>query len=375
VAAILCVLIAGAVPAAEPGVPGEPDLGLDSGRTSDLAARAASLKQGRKVLAAAKGPGGGGRSITVDCEKSSLQKAIDAASDGATIEISGICDENVLIEDKRLTLIGAEDGGPHGIQGDEPVPAVEVLRSRDFRMENLSVSNGPDRGIVAEESKVSLVDCEVSDNGSTAISASDSSELWALRMTITGNGGSAFGVNYFSIGFCDECEITGNSRWVAYANRFSLTSIRDSVASGRLGLSSSSNSYIDLDCRSLVTGHDCALDITGRAGHAVYDSYLSFYSAGDFNGQVKADNRSKAELVGARQVSPGFSGGDENDVLQQSRLTGDTNLEGFSRALLRDESVLDGTLNCGSGSDAWADSGVVLEIGASINGCASAPAP
>lgn len=336
----------------------------------------------------------------VKCGKDDLQKVIAASFNDDMIELTGICLGNYRIDGKDLTLTGAAIAGPHGIQGVATDTAGLVIsRSNKTVLQNLSFSDGAWQGVRAEYSQFTMSNCTVSRNAHNGVNVAHSSRLDGDHLLFEANVRSALGAGGGSYADCLECDFIDNLRWAAFSNSNSLVTLLDSVVTGRNGLQSSSHSYIDIDCASFETTHPCSLNAAQLAGLAFEDSVLAFYGAGNFWGQVVADGRSEAQLLGASQQSTGqanpptnvtprsnsISGGASLQVAPYddgvapplaSRLMGTTNVSGFSHALLYGEggsTVLDGSLNCDSAGDAWKDAFVVLAAGASINGCEHAP--
>lgn len=332
--------------------------------------------------------------VKVKCGSTDLQKAIDSAESGAILELEGICAADVVVEGKALTLRGAATPGPHGIQGQGTrTRALELVYSQGTVLENLSISNGTLAGVGASFSSFTMTDCETSGNaGGTGVTLLQGSRLTATRLRSDNNGFQgvqAFGNSRI---YCEACDVNNNGSWVARSGDGSLVTLVDSVAAGTRGLLSLRSSYIDIDCVSVDTPHACGLNASRTALWVFADGEGALFGAGDFTGQVIAQDRAKASFLGARQQSTGTGPGgnpldnqvhdfaqlvvdpiaDLGGVVHQSRLLGTTHLSGFSRALVRGASVLDGTVNCDETSDAWADSGVDLTNG-TFNGCEHAP--
>lgn len=339
----------------------------------------------------------------VNCGREDLQKAINLAVNGDTIELTGICQGNFRIDGKDLTLVGASAAGPHGIKGvASDTAGLVISRSNKTVLQNLAFSNGADGGVLIDYSYVTMTDCTASNNAGRGISVHLSSFFSGLRLQINNNLSTGLIALNGSRVDCTECDLNGNSSSQAGARVGAMLTLGDSVVSGKGGLQSLSHSYIDIDCVSLDTTHACSLNATQTAGRAFDDSTVAFYGAGDFWGQVVAEGRSEAQLVGARQLSTGvvrdnsdpspnltprsniMSDGSmlrvhplDNTLAGSSRLMGITNVSEFSHALLYadsadGDSALVGVLNCTSGGDAWVDAGVDLTTG-SITGCEHAP--
>jgi len=322
----------------------------------------------------------------VDCTKQGdLQKAIDAASSGDSIEITGVCMANIVIRDKALTLAGAAAPGPHGITGVAAnTDGVRIENSRGTRLESLVISNPVFTGVrIRYFSEVTMTDCEVSNTSAgsaTGIWVQESSTFNGTRLLLDGDlhGLGAIGN---SRAWCYECDITDSTSWAVYSVSHSSISLLDSVVTGNRGLLAAEASSADIDCASAGSGHACSLAPTGVAGSAAGLSTVRLYESGDFDGRLLASDRSEVGLVGARQmtaaannridsgsslrVEPGASG--------SSGLTGHTDVTGFSHALFYGSStVLDGSLTCSAAGDAWVEPGIVLTAYA-IGGCDHVP--
>jgi hypothetical protein len=332
------------------------------------------------------------KTYTVDCTKNGkLQATIDSAADGDVIEITGICMANILIRDKGLTLVGAASPGPHGITGVAAnTDAVSIQHSRGTHLEGLTISNPHFAGIrIRFFSSVTMTDCEVSNSGSalpppgaTGIWVQETSTLNGTRLTLDDNL-RGLGAAQQSRAFCRECDLNDNVQWAASAVQNSAISLLDSAVTGLRGIQATEQSYIDIDCISHDSTHPCSLDAGAVAGTAQWQSTVVFYEAGDFNGRVQVNDRSKASLYGARQQAiTGNNGiGDESSLdvgpgdTGESRLMGSTNINGFSHAQFYGAGTdLDGSLNCGAGGDAWVEPGVDL-TNFTITGCDHAPTP
>lgn len=348
-----------------------------------------SIQIAALLLAAGFSTGALAKTWKVDCTKNGkVQPTINSAASGDVVEINGICSENIVIRDKGLTMIGAASGGPHGITGvAADTDAVLIEDSRSTHLEDLTISNPLFTGVrIVVNSEVTMTDCNVSDAGSgiqgrsTGIWVQGSSNFTGTRLTLNNNRNGLAALQ--SRAFCRECDFNGNTRFAGFATQNALVSLLDSEVDGALGIAADFQSYIDIDCLSHVSAHPCSLDATGTAGVAAYGSSVVFYDAGPFSGSIEAYGGSQAQVLGAQQQSnPGGNGIDGGSMLHvepfsdSSRLMGTTHVSGFSHALFRDgTTVLDGSINCDSGGDAWADPAIGLGS-VVISGCDHAPDP
>lgn len=237
-----------------------------------------------------------------------------------------------------------------------------------------------------------MTDCQASNNAGRGINIFLSSILHGLRLEIDDNASRGLAVNRNSSADCTECDLNSSVAIAAHANFNSSITLGDSVVTGRDGLLSTSYSYIDIDCSSIVTAHPCSLNVSRFGGRAFDHSTVAFFGAGEFSGQLLADGQSEAQLVGARQVSTGVNNsnqlhnnisnnsslrvgpGDDGVVTPiESRLMGTTDVREFSNALIFGAGTeLEGVLNCISAGDAWVDPAVDL-TNFTFNGCEHAP--
>ena len=326
------------------------------------------------------------KTYKVDCTKNGdLQKAIDAAASGDSIEITGVCMTNIVIRDNALTLTGAATPGPHGITGvAASTDGVAIENSRGTRLEGLVISNPLFTGVrIRFFSQVTMTDCDVSNisaGSATGIWVQESSTFDGTRLRLDGDL-HGLGATGNSRAWCYECDINGSTSWAVYSLSHSSISLLDSEVTGNRGLLAADASSADIDCASLGSGHACSLAATQSAGSAAGLSTVRFYESGDFDGRLLASDRSEVGLVGARQVSTaannridsGSSLRVEPGASGFSSLIGHTEVTGFSHALFYGASTeLAGSLTCSAGGDAWVEPGIIL-TGYAIAGCDHAP--
>lgn len=364
-------------------------------RARQLKARMVAGRSGdaRTATAAAKKA----KTVTVDCAKGeSIQAAIDQNAPPLEIEVRGICQENVEIRGKQVTLRGGDPlvDGIQGVTGSTTGAALSILYVDGARVESLSISNGPQNGTGIWFSHVTMVDCRMVGNAASGLHVSGGSFLAADGLTLSLNQ-RGLQVQRDAETFCSGCTLEDNVGFAAVATRGGLLTLLSSVVSGRDGIVALVDSYADIDCVSDPSiDHPCSMAATRRAA-AGFSATAALFGAGDFTGQVVADDRGHAFVLGARQTAPGknLAGNDipnlvlnfgtlwaspfvdEADVAHASRLMGNTFVEGFGRALLDDGTEIDGQVACSRAGDAWADAGVVLTPGSEITDCEHAPPP
>ena len=337
------------------------------------------------------------RPRVVDCTKGqSIQAMIDQNAEPLEITIVGVCNENVRIERKRVTLRGQNPGAVDGIQGvATDRPALLIAYTEGAVIDNLSISNGPLTGVGISFSQVVMSNCRVDSNGGSGINVSAASLFNATDMSLSHNTGRGLSSNRSSAAFCVRCTLDGNGGFAAQSSLDSIISVQNSVITGARGLAASTGSYVDLDCVSVPGAGACGLTATLRAGQAVDRGTVAFYGTQDFSGQILVFDRSHVFLYGARQLGTGTGPGggtlgnglgemstllagpydDGESPPQESQLKGRTDVSGFSRALITGGTVIDGDLECSSAGDAWIDLGVTVTAGGAITGCENATTP
>jgi hypothetical protein len=325
------------------------------------------------------------KTVAVDCTQAqSIQAAINSEDGPLVVEVHGICNENVTVKQKDVTLRGT-DPNTDGIQGVVSVPQVAALQFRYVDaggVENLSISNGPGHGVGAVFSHVVLVNSRITGNGGSGMRLLEGSFVDATGLTVSQNQGQGANVQTSANFRCHGCDFVNNVSYAALAIRGAEVSLLDSVVTGQHGLFSSTG-YVDVDCINEISSHPCSLQVTGRAAQAFAGGTAALLGTGDFTGQLTAADRGIVQLLGARQLATGQPGQgpaanliDEfgrltagtDDVLQ-SQLFGTTQVSGFGRVLLRSATTLAGSIQCDSAGDAWLDPTVVAAPGASITGC------
>lgn len=327
------------------------------------------------------------KTVSVDCTKGqSIQAAIDKNAGPVTIDIEGICSENVVIESKTVTLRG-DDPNADGILGVAAnVATLAIVHSTFTSLENLSFS-GLGTGVNAVRSSVVLTNCRTTNNTFNGVLLGFASSGNATGLVSANNLRGVLVSNASSF-FCLGCTFTNNSR-AAQSQRASVLSLLDSVVTGLHGVSAFNDSYADIDCASEVSTYPCSLNVTGFAAQSTGGGQAGMFGAGDFTGRLFADDHSQAFVLGSRQL-PSTTGTnvvdtfgmlwvapleDENAVMQQSTVSRPTNVSGFGRMLVRDASTISGNVQCSSAGDAWLDSTVITPMGVTVTGCDHASVP
>jgi|GEM_PF-2051422 len=335
--------------------------------------------------------------VKVDCTKGeSVQEAVDKNAGPLTIEIRGLCSENVRVSHHDdVTLRGSDpaNDGIHGVASTPAAPALTFRHSDRGRVENLSVSNGPASGISFVYSPAEVFHCRITGNAGNGLSV-----IWSIvhgtDLTISDNQGIGLQAAQGTFVSCLGCRLESNTGFAsAHANWGGALTLWDSVVTGTRGILATNGAYADIDCLSQVSSYPCSMNVTGFAARAIGNANAALYVAGDFTGQVSAFDRGQIQIIGSRQLATGQPGigpavnridahatlsvdplTDENGVEQQSRIMS-TMVTHFGRALLTGESTIHGSIQCNSAGDAWLDETVLATPGSTVTGCEHAAVP
>ncbi|MCP4900395.1 MAG: right-handed parallel beta-helix repeat-containing protein [bacterium] len=88
------------------------------------------------------------RTVRVDCSRHSIAKALKKRAEVLIVEISGQCQESVLIQRDRVTLRGVSEDAAILSPGD--APAVEIIASQEVAIEQLQLEGGAANGVRAK---------------------------------------------------------------------------------------------------------------------------------------------------------------------------------------------------------------------------------
>jgi hypothetical protein len=325
------------------------------------------------------------KTVFVNCAKrGSISAALARNTGPLVIEVRGICQENVRIERSDVTLHGL-DPANDGIRGvaTDPLPpaAIEVNHASRIRLENISVTDSPTRGILARWSEMAMLNCRVERNALRGASIAFSSYMTGTEVVASQNGwsgnGSGIGSSEGSVVECLGCQLIDNFM-AARSSYGGFITLWDSVVSGGRGITAAGGgAYVDLDCSAQETSYPCSLNVTGTAVSAGNWGSAALVDVGPFTGRVLAMS-GNVVLAGAQQVStdtqfaPNFLS--ESSTLSVWALSTasqlrDTLLNNFSHATLSDRTSLVGELTCYGGADVWSDT----PYPGQVSGCEHVP--
>jgi hypothetical protein len=294
----------------------------------------------------------------VDCNKGqTINNALNRPAVELTIEISGICIEDVEITRTNVTLRGA-DPLVDGIRSDPSgfMRQALTLRNTSFvYIENLKLT-GANNGIGINNSfGVYLVNCRLEDNE------------FAGAIVGTGSG---------SVHFTDTVVAAPNppegarlSRGIWATNGSNATCTNCAIQDYWYALRASTGSQITVDGGS-ITGTQYAL--------GVFANSTSFVVGATLDGRIRMFDKSSTTLIGVNQINaPSSNQLRTGSILVASggtTLVGPTFVSGFTNVALFDTSSISGDMQCSSGGDAYCDSPLTATSSSNCGQCAN-PSP
>jgi hypothetical protein len=326
------------------------------------------------------------RGVAVNCNSgASIQAAVDAAIAPAEITIAGTCVENVLIRDKDISLRGVQNPALDGIRSPTPgVPALVVRGTVITSVSNLSFSNSPAAGVaVRSGANVTFSNCRF-ENNVVGLRADSGSFVVASDSIFTANANSNANASGAQI-FCIACDVNGGGP-ASVAIRGAIVSFLDSVITGSQGIiAQDRGSLADVDCATIDTPHACGINVTDFAAIGAAGGTANLFAAGEFSGQLIADDRGTVRVDGSQQIA---NGGGPNIVDGLGELivaplanpsaqsvVRSTQAAHFARVLLTGNSVLKGSIQCSGAADAFLDPTVIVSVGSTVSGCEHASVP
>lgn len=327
--------------------------------------------------------------VVVNCNNGeSIQAAVDAAVAPAEILIAGICVENVLIRNKDVSLRGTQAPSLDGIRSAiASTPALSVRGPVLAEINDLSFSNSPGTGVrIAGGANMRIGNCLFENNGSVGLRVDSEAFVIGTSLTFTANPNTNTSTSDAQF-FCRTCDFNGGGP-AAVSTRHAFVSLADSAVTGTLGIVADQHAaYIDFDCVTLVSTHPCTMNVTGPAAIGTFGGTAILFGAGNFTGQLIADDRGTVRLNGSVQRA-GSSDGQPNIVDSLGEITVsrselffvtppteslilNTVARNFGRVLLTGSSALGGSIQCSGAADAFLEPTVIRSPGSSVTGCAN----
>jgi hypothetical protein len=130
--------------------------------------------------------------IRVNCAKrQSINKALEFSARELSVDISGTCQEAVVVKRSGVTLRGT-DPFVDGIQAPAGAGSALALQyALEVRVENLTISGGSEAALLAEHSSASVTNCRIADSPALGLSATHSNlEVTDTALTQNGTAGA-----------------------------------------------------------------------------------------------------------------------------------------------------------------------------------------
>lgn len=311
--------------------------------------------------------------VTVDCTKGeSINQALtkDPLTRNLTVEISGLCHENVVVTRDHVTLHGtdlANDGIQADLSAEISDAALWVRQAQLVRVENLKLTGGFTGLLVTNVAldSLQLVNCRM--EGNAAYGAQLQNALVeAEDSTFSSNGNINAGVFGASRLQCTGCTLAnpqgagplGTTRVNALvfgANRLLLTNC--TLTNGGI---TSDDSFV------LVTDSTISGLAPGAQTIFAFGSSSVVLTRVQLNGSMVFNQGANAQLLGVTQTSTLINQMDDSAYVRigdaspaaggppsiPSMVKGFT-LRNFSKATLLQTSQVTGNFNCSQGADAF----------------------
>lgn len=319
--------------------------------------------------------------VTVDCDQGdSVQDALATPAGQLTVQIRGICQEDVAVERDDVVLSG-RDPALDGLRGAATAlgyPAnvshavLRISGAERVRVENLSIADGVRNGIQVEDTSqaVDVVGCEITGMARDGLQATFDSTLVRIEdSTLTGHARAALSAFGADLVECVRCVLDGDEEGVLSVGSSRVVVTDSTVDSGQFAV-------IAAEGGALVSGTDSTFRSAAWAFGA--QAGRVGLSGGAFEGSVLAQAQGLVTLNGASHDAnlQGFNVIDSHSAVRAvgSTLQGFTIVEDFSEVVLRDGSALDGDLVCQLGGDGWCADPVADVTGSANCGQCTTPA-
>src|SRR5262245_3561347 len=234
----------------------------------------------------------------VDCDKEphgALQRAIDRATSGHTILISGTCDENVSIPPGKdlLTLDGGGSGGIHG--PDAATNTLQIRGPRGITITGLRITGGR-AGIDVSRGASALIDGNtIEDTARNGITLGSFATANIVNNTIQNNAsagilvtGNAFG--FIGFATADDTSASPNIIRANGTHGISVTLSASARIAGNI-ISDNVRHGISVDRASQANVSDNTIDANGQHGIFVTENSVVNLGSDTGAGLFDAPNR------------------------------------------------------------------------------------
>jgi hypothetical protein len=292
--------------------------------------------------------------VPVDCDAGdSITDALAHPAIDLTIEISGFCYEDVIIERSKVTLRGSNplQDGIRTSPDDVLDQALNIFNTHEVFLENLSFSDSRFGLAINNSAFVTLTNCRIENNlivglivgGSGVISLNDSLVADnAGTGVLISNGGSLTSSNSDLLNNRDGIHIRIGSE---------LTVLNSSVQANRRAIDMRTGSRIFSFGGNTFDGPTAAVRMTGNnSGDFFNDALIGILDLAQ-SSVVKLRNTTQTVSSGSNRLHSDST----VTASGSTSLQGDYNIREFSKVVLPGGISSLGSLNCSSGGDAHCD--------------------
>lgn len=172
------------------------------------------------------------QAIDINCPGTSLQTTIDAASDGETIRVRGICDESIFIgtDKDRLRIVGLGGAIIKPLNTDRNVVHI---RGRLIRLQTIGIQGGHNGVNVERGGSVTLNGVTVEDNTNIGVAVTKNAYASILNSNISNNVKHGILVGktaHARIGFRNDRVTTSEPNIISNNGEYGITVNRTAAA-------------------------------------------------------------------------------------------------------------------------------------------------
>ena len=227
----------------------------------------------------------------VNCDEASLQAAINAAGTGATLLVSGTCNENVVIreEKNRITVDGQ---GMATINGPDASDHTVTVRGRGITIRRFTISGGRNGVQVIRGGTATIEGNIIQNTGNNGINVSQHSSARIINNTVQNNpNNDGVTVNENSearIGFLSPADAVASPNTITMNGRHGIGVFRSSNAR-IVGNTISSNTEDGIRVARASHADIASNTIEGNSGDGIFVSQNSGVNLGSDTGTTIFD--------------------------------------------------------------------------------------
>ena len=221
-------------------------------------------------------PAGAG-TINVNCPGDSLQAAINAAPVDTAINVSGTCNENILVDNDKIKIyiIGSTPNRGATINGPDPSKHVFDVRGKAILIQNLTITGGRQGIAVQRGSNAVVLDNLIHFTGNQGISVSQLAYANIRLNTIEDNPSNGISIAEGStarIGFNNNNDANASPNIIRRNNRGILVQNSSHATVAGNFINNNTLDGITVTRNSQVDAASNAIDNNGQDGVNVSDN-------------------------------------------------------------------------------------------------------